>query len=380
MSTVKRDYYEVLSVSKDANGDVIKKAFRALAMQYHPDRNPENAEEAAEKFKEASEAYEVLSDPEKRANYDRFGHEGMRNAFGGQGFSWENFTHQSDVDDIFGDIFSAFFGGAGARRGRPNRGADIEASTKITLEEAFSGVESEVGFSRREVCETCKGAGAEPGTKPKTCPRCNGAGQRRVQQGFFVMSTPCNGCGGSGRIIEKPCGGCNGRGLAEKRRSLTVKIPRGISDGQALRLRGEGDDAPGAQGPRGDLLVHVAVKEHERFVREGASIYLDVPIHFPMAALGAKIRIPTLHGEEEICIPAGTASHTVFKLKQKGMPQQPGSDRCGDMFARTSIVVPKKLTDRQKELVEELAKEMGDMQAGVDCDGGFFSFVKDIFR
>lgn len=376
--TVKRDYYEVLGISRDANGDVIKKSFRALAMQYHPDRNPDNPDQAAEKFKEASEAYEVLSDPDKRARYDRFGHEGMKSAFGGHDFQWENFTHASDVEDIFGDLFSAFMGGG--RRSRPNRGADIEAEATLSLEEAFTGVEVEVPFTRRECCGTCKGSGAEPGTKPKACGKCGGSGQRRVQQGFFVLAAPCNACGGRGKVVEKPCGTCSGRGLAEARKKVSVKIPRGISHGQSMRLRGEGDDAPGGQGARGDLLVHVGVKEHEKFVREGENVLIDMPIHFHLAALGGKIRVPTLHGEEEVAIPPGTASHTVFKLRHKGMPVSPGADRFGDMFVRASIVVPRKLTDRQRELVAELGREFGDNAEHHRGEGGFFEFVKDIFR
>ncbi|MDX2175281.1 MAG: molecular chaperone DnaJ [Candidatus Sumerlaeia bacterium] len=380
--TAKRDYYEVLGVQKTADPAEIKKAFRAKAMQYHPDRNPENSEEAAEKFKEASEAYEVLSDADKRARYDRFGHEGVKTAFGHDGnFDWSDFTHASDVEDIFGSLFGAFFGGRQGRGGRP-RGRDVRASVRLTLEEAFTGKEVEVSYNRLEVCETCAGNGAAPGSKIGRCSACGGAGQRRVQQGFFVLTAPCNVCGGSGQRIEQVCDSCHGRGLAERRRSVTVTIPKGVDSGMMLRLRGEGEDAPGGKGERGDLMLAIEVKEDKRFVRDGANILFERAVHYTQATLGAKIAVPTLHGEEELEIPAGTASHTVFKLPRKGMPSGPNSEAFGDQYVRIAVQVPKKLTERQRELLTELAGEFGD--APPAHEGGFFDSVKetikDIFR
>lgn len=382
--SVKRCYYEVLSVTKDANGDEIKKAFRKLAMQYHPDRNPDDPASAEEKFKEASEAYDVLNDTDKRARYDRFGHDGVKGAYGPGGFDWSNFQGSADMEDVFGDIFSAFFGGGGERRSqRQRRGADLRTGVRITLEEAFAGKEIELEYQRRETCGRCDGKGAEPGSGVTTCNRCGGTGQLRVQRGFFVMNTACDVCHGAGQKIEKPCQECRGQGIRTAKRKLSVKIPKGIPEGTTLRVRGEGEDAPGGPGARGDLLVQLEIAEHDRYARDGAHVYIDVPVSFPQAALGAKVTVPTLHGEDVVTVSSGTQTHTVFKLKGKGMPTQPNSNQHGDQYVRVVVTVPKKLSDRQRELLEELRQELGDPSTSDDNSGFFKSLkqsVKEIFR
>jgi molecular chaperone DnaJ len=375
----KRDYYEVLGVDRSASPDEMKKAYRKLAMKYHPDRNPENPAEAEEKFKEASEAYEVLSDPDKRARYDRYGHEGVRSAFGQGGFTWSDFHHQQDVEDIFGDIFSAFFGGGQRRqkRGGPQRGRDIQIRYRMTLEEAFAGKEDEISFSRPEVCEKCGGSGCKAGSRKTTCPTCGGTGVVRQARGFFAIETACPTCQGTGEMNPDPCDACNGSGLVPKKVKVAISIPSGIDNGMVMRQRGDGE-AGRAGGERGDLLIRFEVENHKYFKREGNDIYLEEKISFPLAAMGGEIVVPTLHGEASINIPAGTQNHRVFTLRGKGMPTSTNGRSFGDQHVRVEVEVPKKLTARQKELLEEFAAESGQvLRKG---EKGFFQKLRETFE
>jgi molecular chaperone DnaJ len=356
----KRDYYEVLEVEKSATESEIKKAYRKVAIRFHPDKNPQDPEGAAEKFKEAAEAYEVLSDPEKRVRYDRFGHEGVKSAFSGGGFQWSDFHHAGEMQDIFGDIFNAFFGGGGGfgggRRG-PARGRDIRIRYPITLEEAFAGKEAKVAFERREVCETCTGNGAAPGSGRKTCPRCGGAGAMRLQRGFFSVQTTCDMCGGAGTVVEVPCPTCSGSGFGTKKATVNFDIPAGVDNGMSMRIRGEGEAAAGGKSAeRGDLYVSFELKDHETFAREGKDVYLEYPLSFAQAALGAEISVPSLHGDQSVDIPPGTQAQKVFRLKGKGMPD--GHGAFGDQYVRVNVVTPTRLTEKQKELFRELAREL----------------------
>lgn len=377
----KRDYYEVLQVSREATAEEMKKAYRKLAMQYHPDRNPSNAEEATEKFKEASEAYEVLSDPQKKARYDRYGHEGVKSSFGQGGFTWSDFHHASDVEDIFGDIFSAFFGGGRRQsRGRGGaaqlRGRDIGVRYRMTLEEAFAGKEAEIAFERLENCGKCSGSGCKPGTSPKMCSTCGGHGVVRQARGFFAVETACPTCGGMGKLIDNPCDGCDGQGRLPTKATVHFTIPSGVDNGMSLRVRAEGEAGIGG-GERGDLLVRFELQEHEQFNREGADIYVEEHVSFPMAAIGAKIEVDTLHGRESLKIPAGTQNHKVFKLRGKGMPSTTNGSSYGDQYVRVVVDVPTKLTARQKELLVEFARESGEeIKPG---HRGFFDYLKDTF-
>lgn len=359
----KRDYYEVLGVAKDAGPDELKRAYRKLAVKYHPDKNPSNPEEAAEMFKEASEAYEVLSDEEKRARYDRYGHDGMKAAFGGGGFTWQDFHHQGDVEDIFGEFFSAFFGGGGGRQRRsrtgPQRGRDVAVRYGMTLEEAFSGKDAEIVFERLENCEKCHGSGCKPGTSAQNCGTCGGRGIVRQARGFFAVETACPTCRGQGQIIASPCEACSGQGMIGRKAQVNFAIPCGVDNGMTLRVRSEGE-AGQRGGERGDLLVRFEIEEHDSFKREGADVYMEEAISFPMAALGAEVEIETLHGKETLAIPAGTQNHKVFKLRGKGMPTTAGGKNHGDQYIRITVEVPTKLNARQKELLAEFAREGGE--------------------
>lgn len=349
---MKRDYYEILGVERTASAAEIKTAYRKLALQHHPDRNPDNLE-AEEKFKEASEAYACLSDEEKRARYDRFGHEGR--PFGEGGF--EGF---GGFGDIFGDIFGEIFGGGMGGRGRQRgRGADLRVDRELEFEEAAFGTEIELEIPRRQRCEPCGGSGAKPGTSPHTCPTCGGSGAQRFQQGFFAVSRPCPGCGGEGRVISDPCPSCSGKGTVAATAKIPLKIPAGVDTGSRMKLTGEGE--PGLHGaPAGDLYVVLHVKEHPIFHREETEIVCEVPIGFTQAALGASIDVPTLDGKVKMKIPAGTQSGKIFRLRGKGVPVLGRAGARGDQHVRVIVETPTSLSKRQRELLEEFAAEAGE--------------------
>ncbi len=346
-----RDYYEILSVDRQADGETIKRAYRKLAMKYHPDRNPGD-KEAEARFKEAAEAYEVLSDPKKRQLYDRYGHAGLR------GTSGHDFAHMDvgDIFSMFNDIFGESFGG-GRRRGRgPSRGYSLETQVEVSLEEVARGVEKEVTFTRQDVCETCAGSGAAKGSRPVACDTCGGAGQ--VSQtgfgGMFRMVSTCPACGGAGTVNRDPCKTCRGSGRQPRRRTISVKIPPGIHDGQAIRVPGEGE--PGDRGgSRGDLHVVVRVKPHELFTREADHLILRMPISFTQAALGATVRVPTLNGEQELTIKPGTQHGELVTLRGHGLPNLRNGHR-GDLAVLLEIEVPKRLTGEQERLLREFAE------------------------
>jgi molecular chaperone DnaJ len=325
-------------------------------MQYHPDRNAGDAA-AVEKFKEASEAYEVLSDLDQRARYDRYGHEGVRGAFSGGGFDWQDFHHFDDFGDIFGSLFDSLFGGGRGGR-RSGRGGDILHRLSITLEEAAQGHEAELSVSRKDSCDSCHGTGAEGGAPRKRCPSCSGTGRVAVRHGIMLFQTSCEVCRGQGHLIDKPCKTCAGQGLTSKRVKASVKIPAGIHSGQRIQMRGEGH-ASTVNGSRGDLYVEVEVNRHRVFAREDDHIVIDLPITISQAALGDKVTIPTLWGETSLTIPAGTESHEAFRLKGMGMPVLNRHAK-GDMFVRVRVHTPKKLSERQRELLQELAELDGD--------------------
>jgi len=356
----KRDYYEVLGVSKDSSADEIKKAYRKLAKKYHPDMNPGDAE-AEKNFKEVNEAYDVLSDDDKKAKYDAYGHAAFDPASGGGGAGFGGF---GDFGFDFGDIFSSFFGGVGGggRRNGPVRGDDINLRVTLTFEEAVFGVKKEISFSKVQKCSTCQGSGAEKGTSPKTCSHCGGSGQVRVQQrtplGMMQTTRQCDHCHGTGKIIEKPCGDCKGAGYVRVQKKLDVNIPAGINEGQRITLRGQGSDGRNG-GPAGDLNIIVTVRAHAVFEREGNDIYCDVPITYAEATLGAEIEIPTLEGKEKYTIPEGTQTGTTFTLRQRGV-QDVNSKRRGNLHVTVNVEVPKNLNSEQKELLRKFAESCGE--------------------
>lgn len=361
-----KDYYDILGVSKDASDADLKKAYRQLAMKYHPDRNAgEKASE--EKFKEVNEAYTCLSDSAKRAHYDRFG------TAEGAGGGYGPFGSGAGFGDVFEDIFGDFFGGLGGqRRARPSKGNDLRYDLSINLVEAVFGTEKTIDFPRWDDCPACRGTGSEAGKDPVTCTACNGAGQTRFQQGFFSVAKTCGRCNGKGRIITHPCKPCGGRGMLKTEKSLKVKFPPGVDTGSRLKVNSEGD--PGSYGgPRGDLYIVLHVEEHPFFKRDGTEIYCEVPITFPQAALGAEIEVPTLDGTAKLKITPSTPSGKVFQLKGKGAPRIGGTSR-GNQLVEVYIDVPKKLTQRQKELLEEFSGISGEEVAK-----GFKDKLKDLF-
>ncbi len=368
----KRDYYDVLGVARDADTQELKKAYRQLAIKYHPDRNPGDSS-AEERFKEAAEAYSVLSDAEKRARYDRFGMAGLGGA-GAGGFNPADF---SDFADILGDFFGfgdVFGGGRGGRQSRMRRGSDLRYNLQIKFEEAVRGVNTKIKIPKLETCSACRGSGANPATGPATCNACSGQGQLRYQQGFFTISKTCPQCGGSGRVIRDPCAECRGNGHIQREKTLELRIPAGVDNGSRLRVAGEGD--PGAAGgPPGDLYVVLSVEAHPFFERQGNDLHCNLPISFSQAALGAELEIPTLDGREKVRVPEGTQTGTVFRLKGKGVAALNGRGR-GDQFIKVNVVTPRKLDREQRELFHRLAELGGD---DIEQEGSLLEKVWEMF-
>ena len=364
MAEQKRDYYEVLGVSRGASEDEIKKAYKKMARKYHPDLNPGD-KTAEEKFKEVNEAYEVLSDADKKARYDQYGHAGVDPNFGAGGFGG-GFDGSFDFGDL-GDIFGSFFGGGfgGGRRTNPNapqRGESIRMSIAISFEEAAFGCEKAVTVERYETCDTCHGNGCAPGTSPEVCPDCHGTGtvqvRRQTPMGVFATSSPCPKCGGKGRIIHQPCKDCRGSGMVRKKKTIQASIPAGIDNGQTISIRGQGNAGKNG-GPAGDLLITITVRPHELFRREGTSVLCEAPITFTQAVLGAELEIPTIDGKVRYTLPEGTQSGTTFRLKGKGIPSINGRGR-GDQYVTVYIETPKNLNKEQKEALKKFAETMGE--------------------
>ena len=347
----KSDYYEVLGVSRSASDQEIKSAYRKLALKWHPDKNPDNKEHAEEKFKEAAEAYSVLSDPQRRAQYDRFGHAGLS---GTGGFDPSVF---SEFSDVFGDFFGfgdLFGGGSGSRRrARNQRGADLRYDLEISFEEAAFGVKTKIKIPRMEKCPACSGSGAKPGTGPAECPACGGQGHLRYQQGFFSINRTCGTCSGTGKVLKNPCGRCRGEGRIRSEKNLELGIPAGVDSGSKLRVAGEGEAGPQGGHP-GDLYVLLHVQEHPFFEREDHNLFCRVPISFPQASLGAQIKVPTMEGHASLTVPEGTQSGSRFRLRGKGIPHVNGRGR-GDLYVYVNVVTPTRLTREQRRLLEQLS-------------------------
>lgn len=368
----KRDYYEVLGVEKNASEADLKKAYRRLAMKYHPDRNPDD-KATEEKFKEAKEAYEVLSDPQKRTAYDQFGHAGVGGMGGGGAGGFGSFS------DIFGDVFGDIFGGGGARGGsRVYRGADLQYNLELSLEDAVQGTEVKIRVPKLETCEVCEGSGARSGTQPQTCPTCNGLGQVRMQQGFFSIQQTCPRCHGSGKIITDPCTKCSGAGRVQQHKTLSVKVPAGVDTGDRIRLSGEGE-AGQNNGPAGDLYVQIHVKPHPIFTRDGSHLLCSIPISVVTAALGGELEVPTLDGRVKLKIPAETQTGKIFRIRGKGVKPVRGGSR-GDILCKVVVETPVNLSAHQKDLLRQLEdtlKSGGRRHA--PQEGGWLEGVKKFF-
>lgn len=364
--SAKRDFYEILDIERSADEEAVKKAFRKLALKYHPDRNP--GDKVAEtKFREASEAYQVLSDPTQRARYDRFGHAAFEG--GATGFDF----NASGFEDIFGDLFSELFGGGTRGRGRRRRGEDLSYTLTVSFEEAAFGCDKEISVPRLVPCTECNGTGGKNGAAPVKCPTCRGVGQVRFQQGFFSIAKTCGQCNGRGQIIKDPCARCSGAGRVRKEHTLEVKVPGGVDTGTRLKLRGEGESGSGAGA--GDLYVIIDVADHDYFRRDGNDVICDVRVTFPQAALGAEIEVPTLDGPVKLKVKEGTQSGSVFRMRGKGVPDLHGYGR-GDQLTRVFIETPRKLNARQRELLEEFAQISGEE---VHASRGFFDKVREKF-
>ncbi len=378
----KRDYYEVLGVGKTAGADDVKRAYRRLAIKYHPDKNPGD-KDAETKFKECAEAYEVLSDPDKRARYDQFGHAGLQGA-GVHDFSRmnvEDIFGALNLDDILGDFFGGAFGGSRSRRSSargPHRGYDLETVVEMTLNDVASGVEKSIEFTRQDKCEDCSGSGSAKGSSPSKCPACGGSGQvaRSGMGGFFQMVSTCPQCKGAGKVITNPCKKCKGTGRVPKKRLVTVKIPAGVHEGQSVRVAGEGEPGFGG-GPRGDLYCYVRLKEHPFLQRDGVNIVAAVPISFTQAALGGIVEVPSLNGMKELKIPPGTQTGDVFRIKGQGLPDI-RTRRTGDELVQVIVEIPKKLNKQQEELLREFAKT--EDNTVLPKSRGFFEKLKEYFN
>lgn len=371
----KRDFYEVLGVERGASESDLKKAYRRLAMKYHPDRNPGD-KEAEDKFKEANEAYEILSDASRRAAYDQYGHAGVdpQMGGGGAGFGGASFS------DIFGDVFSDFFGGGGGGRGGrggPQRGADLRYTLDLDLEDAVRGTTVTIRVPTLVGCKACSGSGAKPGTSPVTCTTCGGIGQVRMQQGFFSVQQTCPRCHGSGKMISDPCGTCHGQGRVEEQKTLSVKVPAGVDTGDRIRLTGEGE-AGAHGGPAGDLYVVVNVREHDIFQRDGKHLYCEVPISFADAALGGELEVPTLDGRVKLKIPEGTQTGKLFRLRGKGVAPVRGGG-AGDLMCRVVVETPVNLDKRQRELLEEFRSSLQGDTSHSPRASGWFEGMKRFF-
>jgi molecular chaperone DnaJ len=380
MATEKRDYYEVLGVERNAAGEEIKRAYRKLAVKFHPDKNPDDPH-AEEKFKELGEAYDVLMDPDKRAAYDRFGHAAFAQGgagFGGGGFHdpFEIFREVFGGGGFGGGIFETFFGGGGTRSDDRRRGSDLRYDMEIKLEEAAFGAEKTIEIEKLDSCEKCHGSGAEPGSRKTTCSTCDGRGQVISSRGFFHVSQTCPRCHGAGEIIEKPCQKCRGEGRVEKLSRIKLKIPAGIRQGTRLRSPGNGEAGIGG-GASGDLFVVVLIKEHNIFHREADDLYCEVPIPFSVAALGGEVDVPTLEGKANVKVPAGTQSGQMFKLRGKGIPNLTGRNH-GDLFARLIVEVPSRLNPEQRQKLEEFAALCGEENAPLRKS--FFDRAKEFFK
>ena len=376
----KRDYYEILGIQKGAGDDEIKKAFRSLAKKYHPDVNPGNAEAEA-RFKEVNEAYEILSDADKKAKYDQFGHAGVDPSYGGGGYGGGYGGGFGGMDFDLGDLFGSIFGGGGSQsrnRNAPRTGERIRATASVSFEEAAFGCEKEVNVSRVEHCDDCQGSGCKAGTTAEKCSNCNGTGsvttQQRTPFGVMQSSADCPRCGGKGKIIHQPCDKCRGIGLVRRNKKLKVSIPSGIDDGQTISMRGQGNAGANGGGP-GDLYITITVRPHEIFAREGTSVFFNMPVSFAQAALGAELEVPTLDGKVKYNIPEGTQTGTVFRLKGKGIPNLRGNGR-GDQYVTVNVTVPTGLTSEQKELLRTFAESSGTGGGTNNVSEGLFGKKK----
>ncbi len=371
-----RDYYEVLGVSRTAAVEEIKSAYRKAALKWHPDRNPENKPDAEVKFRECTEAYSVLSDPQKRQLYDTYGHAGLSSAGAAQGFDHTVFQ---DFHDIFGDFFGFedLFGGGRRRRTRAQRGADLRYDMTLSFEEASMGVTTKIKLPRQEYCEACNGTGAKKGTGVQTCQACGGRGQLAYQQGFFTITRTCPSCQGAGQIVRERCPECRGQGRLEREKTIELRIPPGVDTGTRLRVAGEGEPGPNG-GPAGDLYVVLEVKEHPFFERRGADLYCTIPVSIAQATLGTELQVPGLNGEEKLKIPEGTQSGAVFRIKGKGLADPRGGGK-GDLYYHVCVLTPTKLTRDQRKLMEQVGATLKVENKPADRNSSIFDKVKDIF-